>query len=168
MLRARRGADFSAQRCPVAWLSRRSSHDSLGHYPCQIAFRQPSIFRRLTYELEVVPVLNVFTKDYLSQNYGITGISSETARPLQRLGTVGRRLVLSPPRMVLFRCWALLVCCLCNAPICPVAGLRRRVLLLCLPLGAFSLFLSPGHRSALLQSRAFWRKTRGRNQEAID
>ena len=33
--------------------------------PAQIAFRQPSMLRRLTYELEVTPILNVFTKDYL-------------------------------------------------------------------------------------------------------
>ena len=38
--------------------------------PAQIAFREPSMLRRLTYELEVMPVLNVFTKDFLSQNYG--------------------------------------------------------------------------------------------------
>ena len=39
--------------------------------PAQIAFRQPSMLRRLTYELQVNPVLNVFTKDYLLQNYGL-------------------------------------------------------------------------------------------------
>jgi tetratricopeptide (TPR) repeat protein len=38
--------------------------------PAQIAFRQPSVLRRLTYELQVAPVQNVFTKDYLVQNYG--------------------------------------------------------------------------------------------------
>src|ERR1051326_9013978 len=39
--------------------------------PAQIAFREPSMLHRLSYELEVVPVLNVFTKDYLLQNYGL-------------------------------------------------------------------------------------------------
>ena len=38
--------------------------------PAQIAFRQPSMLRRLTYELQVDPILNVFSKDYLLQNYG--------------------------------------------------------------------------------------------------
>lgn len=38
--------------------------------PAQIAFRQPSVLRRLTYELQVAPVQNIFTKDYLVQNYG--------------------------------------------------------------------------------------------------
>jgi len=38
--------------------------------PAQIAFRQPSVLRRLTYELSVTPVERVFTKDYLVENYG--------------------------------------------------------------------------------------------------
>jgi tetratricopeptide (TPR) repeat protein len=38
--------------------------------PAQIAFRQPSVLRRLTYELQVTPVERVFTKDYLVENYG--------------------------------------------------------------------------------------------------
>jgi tetratricopeptide (TPR) repeat protein len=38
--------------------------------PAQIAFRQPSVLRRLTYELQVTPVERVFAKDYLVENYG--------------------------------------------------------------------------------------------------
>ena len=38
--------------------------------PAQIAFRQPSVLRRLTYELQVAPVQSVFTKNYLVENYG--------------------------------------------------------------------------------------------------
>ena len=38
--------------------------------PAEIAFRQPSMLRRLTYELQVTPVLNVFSRQYLLQNYG--------------------------------------------------------------------------------------------------
>jgi hypothetical protein len=38
--------------------------------PAQIAFRQPSVLRRLTYELQVTPVQRVFSKDYLVENYG--------------------------------------------------------------------------------------------------
>lgn len=38
--------------------------------PAQIAFRQPSVLRRLTYELQVTPIASVFTKDYLVENYG--------------------------------------------------------------------------------------------------
>ena len=38
--------------------------------PAQIAFRQPSMLRRLTYELQVNPILKIFTKDYLVQNNG--------------------------------------------------------------------------------------------------
>ena len=38
--------------------------------PAQIAFRQPSMLRRLTYELQVIPNLRVFSNDYLLQNLG--------------------------------------------------------------------------------------------------
>lgn len=38
--------------------------------PGHIAFQQPSMLRRLTDELQITPLVRLFTKNYLPQNYG--------------------------------------------------------------------------------------------------
>jgi len=134
--------------------------------PAQIAFRQPSMLRRLTFELGVNPILNIFTKEYLLQNYG----SPE----------------LVPKRLVLYSAWgrfdaawsflrlgwycfglgALLIGTYAIAQM-PSARLTRVLTLLCLPLGALAIILIPPAIGQRYYMRGTLAATLGHNQEAI-
>jgi len=135
--------------------------------PAQIAFRQPSMLRRLTYELSVNPILNIFTKEYLLQNYG----SPE----------------LVPKRLVLYSAWgrfvaawsflrlgwycfglgALLIGAYAIAQM-PSGRLTRILSLLCLPIGALTIILIPPAIGQNYYTRGTLAATLGHNQEAID
>jgi len=135
--------------------------------PAQIAFRQPSMLRRLTYELEVNPVLKIFTKSYLSENYG----SPE----------------LVPKRLILYSAWgrfvaacsflrlgwycfglgALLIGVYAIVQM-PSGRLTRTLSLLCLPIGAFAIILIPPAIGQNYYTRGTLAATFGHNQEAID
>lgn len=135
--------------------------------PAQIAFREPSMLRRLTYELQVMPLENVFTKAYLPQNYG----SPE----------------LIPKRLVLYSAWgrfvaawsflrlgwycyglgALLVGAYALS-LMPNGKLVRVLTLLCLPIGALAVVLIPPAIGQHYFTEGTLAATRGHNQEAID
>jgi len=135
--------------------------------PAQIAFRQPSMLRRLTYELQVIPNLRVFSNDYLLQNLG----SPE----------------LVPKRLVLYNAWgrflaawsflrlgwycfglgALLVGAYAIAQM-PNGRLTRVLLLLCLPIGALVVILIPPAVGQHYYKEANLALTRGHNQESIN
>jgi tetratricopeptide (TPR) repeat protein len=135
--------------------------------PAQIAYRQPSILRRLTFELQVLPVLNVFSKDYLLQNYGLPE--------------------LVPKRLVLYSAWgrfsaaqsflrlgwycfglgALLVGIYAIARM-PNGKMARTFLLLCLPAGALVIVAIPPAIGQHYFTEGALAATRGRNQEAIE
>ena len=135
--------------------------------PLQIAFRQPSMLRRLTRELEVTPLLNVFTKDYLPQNYGTPE--------------------LVPKRLVLYTAWgrtvaawsflrlgwysfgagALLVGAYAVGR-SRGARLATAMALFSLPLGASLIILIPPSIGQHYYSKGILAKALGRNQEAID
>lgn len=135
--------------------------------PAEIAFRQPSMLRRLTYELQVTPVLNVFSRQYLLQNYG----SPE----------------LVPKRLVLYSAWGRFVaawsflrlgwyCFGLGALLIglhalgrfPTARWTTAGLFLCLPFGALLILLIPATVGQHYFSDGLLAKTEGRNQEAID
>ena len=134
--------------------------------PAQIAFRQPSMLRRLTYELQVVPLQNVFAKDYLLQNYG----SPE----------------LVPKRLVLYSAWGRFVAAWSFLRLgwycfglggflvgayaisqMPTGKLARALVLLCLPIGALVIILIPPAIGQHYYTQAALAATYGRNQEAI-
>lgn len=135
--------------------------------PAQIAFRQPSMLRRLTYELAITPELNVFSKDYLLQNAG----SPE----------------LIPKRLVLYSAWgrfaaawsflrlgwycfgagAFLIALYALGRL-PSGRLMTGALYLCLPLGALVILLLPPAVGQRFFSRGLVAKAEGRNQEAIN
>jgi tetratricopeptide (TPR) repeat protein len=135
--------------------------------PAQLAFRQPSMLRRLTYELEVMPLLNVFSKEYLLQNYG------------------AKELV--PKRLVLYSAWGRLVAAWSFLRLgwylfglgglligvyaigqMPNGRLTRSLLLLCLPAGALFIVLMPASIGQHYYTEGALAATRGRNQEAVD
>ena len=135
--------------------------------PAQLAFRQPSVLRRLTYELEVMPVLNVFTKDYLLQNYGTPE--------------------LIPKRLVLYSAWgrfvaawsflrfgwyafglgAFLILSYAIGSL-PRARWATTFLLFSLPIGALAIILAPAAIGQHYFGDGMLAKTQGHNQEAID
>ncbi|MGI8956370.1 MAG: tetratricopeptide repeat protein [Chthoniobacterales bacterium] len=134
--------------------------------PAQIAFREPSMLRRLTYELQVLPLQKVFSKDYLSQNYGAPE--------------------LVPKRLVLYSAWGRLVAAwsflrlgwycfglgglLIGAyAIAQMTSGRftRLLTLLCLPVGAFIIILIPPAIGQHYFTDGALAATHGRNQEAV-
>ena len=135
--------------------------------PAQIAFRQPSMLRRLTYELQVNPILNVFSKEYLLQNYGAPE--------------------LVPKRLVLYSAWgrfvaawsflrlgwycfglgALLVGAYAIAQM-PSGRLSRVFILSCLPIGALAIILIPPAIGQHYYADGTLAATLGHDQEAID
>jgi tetratricopeptide (TPR) repeat protein len=134
--------------------------------PAQIAFRDPSMLRRLTYELEVLPLQNIFSKDYLLQNFG----SPE----------------LVPKRLVLYSAWGRFVAassflrlgwyCLGFGGLLvgayaiarmPDGKLARSLILLSLPAGALAVILIPPAIGQHYYVDGAQAATRGRNQEAI-
>jgi tetratricopeptide (TPR) repeat protein len=135
--------------------------------PAQIAFRQPSMLRRLTYELQVIPNLRVFSNDYLLQNLGAPE--------------------LVPKRLVLYNAWgrfvaawsflhlgwycfglgALLVGAYAIARM-PNGRLTRVLLLLCLPIGALVIVLIPPAIGEHYYKEGNLALTGGHNQESIN
>ncbi len=134
--------------------------------PAQIAFRQPSMLRRLTFELQVVPLQNVFSKEYLLQNYGLPE--------------------LVPKRLVLYSAWGRLVAAWSFLRLgwycfglggllvgvyaiaqMPTGKLARALILLCLPIGAFAIILIPPAIGQHYYTNGAQAATYGQNQEAI-
>ncbi len=134
--------------------------------PAQIAFRQPSMLRRLTYELQVTPLQNVFAKDYLLQNYGAPE--------------------LIPKRLVLYSAWGRFVAAWSFLRLgwycfglggfligayaiaqMPTGKLIRVLSLLCLPCGALAIILVPSAVAQHHYTNGARAAAHGRNQEAI-
>jgi tetratricopeptide (TPR) repeat protein len=134
--------------------------------PMQIAVRQPSILRRLTYELEVVPVLTVFTKNYLSQNYGSPELVPKKLVLYSAWGRLDAAWSFLRLGWYCFGAGALLIFCHAISRL-PSGRLATTVLLLCLPFGAFLIVLTPAAIGQHYYSSAMLARTRGRNQEAI-
>jgi tetratricopeptide (TPR) repeat protein len=134
--------------------------------PTQIAFREPSMLRRLSYELQAAPELNVFAKDYLPQNYG----TPELVPTRLILYTAWGRLLAAWSFLrlgwYLFGIGALLIACYAISKL-PMAQLSTAVILLCLPLGALIILLIPPAIGQHYYSAGLLAKTEGHNQEAI-
>lgn len=134
--------------------------------PAQIAFRQPSMLRRLTYELQVTAALNVFSKNYLLENFG----SAEVV----------------PNRLVLYNAWGRLIAAWSFLRLgwycfglgglmvgayaisqMPNGRLVRTLVLLCLPPGALVIILIPPAIGQHYYKAGNLSATLGHNQEAI-
>jgi hypothetical protein len=122
--------------------------------------------RRLTYELEVVPVLTVFTKNYLSQNYGSPELVPKKLVLYSAWGRLDAAWSFLRLGWYCFGAGALLIFCHAISRL-PSGRLATTVLLLCLPFGAFLIVLTPAAIGQHYYSSAMLARTRGRNQEAI-
>ncbi|MGI8890095.1 MAG: tetratricopeptide repeat protein [Chthoniobacterales bacterium] len=135
--------------------------------PAQLAFRQPSVLRRLTYELEVMPLLNAFSKNYLVQNYGPAEL-------------IPKRLALYSAWGRFFAAWSFLRLgwyCFGAGSLSlviyaitqmPSGRLVRTLVLLSLPVGALLVLLIPPAIGQRYHTSGILAAAEGRNQEAID
>jgi len=134
--------------------------------PEQIAIRQPSVLRRVTYELDVNPVLNIFTKDYLPQNYGSPELVPKRLILYSVWGRLDAAWGFLRLGWYLFGLGALLVFCYAIT-LLPQGRLATSSILICLPLGAFLIVLTPAAIGQHYFSSGMLARTTGRNQEAI-
>jgi tetratricopeptide (TPR) repeat protein len=134
--------------------------------PAQIAFREPSMLRRLTYELEVLPVLNVFTKDYLSQNYGSPELVPKKLPVYSAWGRFEAAWSFLRLGWYSFGLGAILVGTYALGRL-PAARWRTAFALLSLPVGALLILLTPPAIGQHYFTSGILAATNGRNQEAI-
>src|SRR5438552_13128243 len=134
--------------------------------PAHIAFQQPMMLRHLTDELQAMPWHKIFAKDYLPQNYG----SPEVVPNRLILYTASGRLLAAFSFLRLgWTCFAL------GSLLIAVYAMRRLpdgkiavgLALLCLPLGALAIVLTPPIIGQRYFNSGSIAKARGHNQEAI-
>ena len=135
--------------------------------PAQIAFRQPSMLRRLTYELQVIPNLRVFSNDYLLQNLGSPEIVPKRLVLYSAWGRFAAAWSFLHLGWYCFGLGALLVGAYAIAQM-PNNRLRRVFLLLCLPIGALVIILVPPAIGQHYYKEGNLALTRGHNQESIN
>ena len=134
--------------------------------PAHIAFQQPMMLRRLTDELQAAPWRKVFTKEYLPANYG----SPEVLPNRLVLYTASGRLLAAFSFLRLgWTCFAL------GSLLVAVYAMRRLpdgkmaigMALVCLPLGALAIVITPPIIGQHYFNSGSIAKARGHNQEAI-
>ena len=135
--------------------------------PAQIAFGQPGILRRLTYELQISPELNVFSKDYMLQNEGSPELIPKRLVLYNAWGRFSGAWAFLRLGWSLFGLGAFLVLCYALSRL-PGSRLSTALLYLCLPLGALCVLLIPPAIGQHYFSRGLLAKAEARNQEAID
>ncbi len=135
--------------------------------PAQIAFRQPSMLHRLTYELQVSPLLNAFSKDYLLQNYGSPEL---VPKRLILYSALGRFSAASSFLRLGWYCFGLGAILIGVYALRQLSGGRFSMVLslLCLPVGALIIVLIPPAIGQHYYSAGVLASTRGHNQEAIN
>lgn len=135
--------------------------------PAQIAFRQPSMLRRLTYELQVNPNLNVFSKEYLPQNYGSPELVPKRLVLDSAWGRFAAAISFLRLGWFCFGLGALLVGVYAIAQM-PHGRMTRVFILFCLPLGALAIILIPPSIGQHYYTDGTLAATLGRDQEAIN
>ena len=134
--------------------------------PAHIAFQHPTMLRHLTDELQAIPWHKIFTKDYLPQNYGSPEV-------------VPNQLILYTPNGRLLAAYFFLrlgwTCFGLGSLLVAVYAMRRLpdgkmasgLTLVCLPVGALAIVLTPPIIGQHYFNRGSIAKARGHNQEAI-
>jgi hypothetical protein len=134
--------------------------------PAHIAFQQPMMLRHLTDELQVMPWHKIFAKDYLPQNYG----SPEVLPNQLVLYTASGRLLAAFSFLRLgWTCFALgsLLVAVYAMRRLPDRKLGTGLALVCLPIGALTIVITPPIIGQHYFNRGSVAKARGYNQEAI-
>ncbi len=134
--------------------------------PAHIAFQQPMMLRHLTDELQAMPSHKVFTKDYLPKNYG----SPEVVPNQLILYTASGRLLAAFSFLRLgWTCFALgsLLVAVYAMRRLPDGKMATGLALVCLPVGALTIVLTPPIIGQHYFTSGSIAKARGHNQEAI-
>ena len=134
--------------------------------PAHIAFQQPMMLRHLTDELQAMPWHKIFTKDYLPQNYG----SPEVVPNRLILYTASGRLLAAFSFLRLgWTCFALgsLLVAVYAMRRMPDGKMATGLALVCLPVGALAIVLTPPIIGQHYFNSGSIAKARGHNQEAI-
>ena len=134
--------------------------------PAQIAFRQPSVLRRLTYELQVAPLQSVFTKDYLVENYGSPELVPKRLNLESALGRFLAAWSFLRVGWYVFGIGAFLVFIHAIGRM-PGGRLGVTAALLGLSVGALFIILIPPAIGQYFYSNGILAKAEGRNQQAI-
>ncbi len=134
--------------------------------PAQIAFRQPSVLRRLTYELQVNPVERVFTKDYLVENYGSPELVPKRLNLESALGRFLAAWSFLRVGWYAFGIGAFLVLLHALGRM-PATRLGVTAALFSLSVGALFIILIPPAIGQYFYSNGLLAKAEGRNQQAI-
>ena len=135
--------------------------------PAQIAFRQPSILLRLTYELQVAPAQNVYTKNYLVENYGPPELVPKRLNLENVLGRFLAAWSFLRFGWYTFGIGAFLVFIYAIGRL-PDARLGVTAALLGLSVGALLIMLIPPAIGQHYYSDGILAKAEGRNQQAIE
>ena len=134
--------------------------------PAHIAFQQPMMLRHLTDELQATPWRKVFTKEYLPANYG----SPEVLPSRLILYTASGRLLAAFSFLRLgWTCFALgsLLIAIYAMRRLPDGKIAIGLALVCLPLGALAIVITPPIIGQHYFNSGSVAKARGHDQEAI-
>jgi tetratricopeptide (TPR) repeat protein len=135
--------------------------------PCQIAFQRPALLRRLTDETQALPLVRVFTKEYLPQNYGAV---EEIPKHLNVYNVWGRFVSAWSFLGVGWYCFGL------GSLLIAVSSIRRLfggtvvvtgLIVSCIPMGALAVLLARPIIAQHYFTSASKAKARGQNEEAI-
>src|SRR5262245_23058741 len=134
--------------------------------PAHIAFQKPMMLRRLFDELQAVPWHKVFTKEYFPANYG----SPEVLPNRLVFYTAGGRFLAAYSFLRIgWTCFALgsLLVAIYAIRRLPDGKMATALALVCLPIGALVILITPPIIGQHYFNRGSAAKARGHNQEAI-
>ena len=134
--------------------------------PAHIAFQQPMMLRHLIDELQALPWHKMFTKEYFPANYG----SPEVLPTRLVLYTASGRLSAAFSFLRLgWTCFALGSLLIAVYAMCRLPSGRMAIglAMVCLPLGALAIVITPPIIGQHYFNRGSIAKARGHNQEAI-
>ena len=134
--------------------------------PAHIAFQHPMMLHRLTDELQAIPWRKVFTKEYLPANYG----SPEVLPSQLVLYTASGRFLAAFSFLRLgWTCFAIgsLLVAIYAMRRLPDGKMAVGLALVCLPVGALAVVITPAIIGQHYFNRGSIAKARGYNQEAI-
>jgi tetratricopeptide (TPR) repeat protein len=134
--------------------------------PCQIAFQQPTLLRRLTTEAQEVPLIKDFTKKYLPPNYGAV---EEIPKHFKLYTTLGRFAAACSFLGVGWNCFGFgsLLIAVYSISRVPDGRAATALALICIPMCGLAFLLTRPLIAQHYFTSAGRAKARGHNEEAI-
>ena len=134
--------------------------------PCQIAFQQPALLRRLTDEDQETPLITTFKRNYLPSN---VGPAENIPKQLVLYSAWGRLLAACSFLRLGWYCFGFGSLLVAAYSISRVSGERMLTVLalICLPVGALLILVAPSLIGQHYFTSASMAKAQGDNQRAI-